>query len=208
VNGDAAHADLIALKDAIDARSHVQPYLQLQQRAWLVTWSLFVFFNIPDGRVKMIEFMMGDSRLLNAVQTSCPHLLRYLTTAVVINRKALRSTNYSKNITKDLARVLITELPNYSDPVTSFLLAVYTDFDFKRAAEALAQCENLLQSDFFLGYSADEFMENARLMLFEAYTKIHKVIQIESETTTAGHAGTRTHMHDRRTDSSDYDRQQ
>jgi translation initiation factor 3 subunit E len=61
VNGDAAYADLVALKEAIDQRIHVAPYLQLQQRAWLVTWSLFVFFNIPDGRVKMIEFMMGDS---------------------------------------------------------------------------------------------------------------------------------------------------
>lgn len=61
VNGDAAYADLVALKEAIDQRVHVAPYLQLQQRAWLVTWSLFVFFNIPDGRVKMIEFMMGDS---------------------------------------------------------------------------------------------------------------------------------------------------
>jgi translation initiation factor 3 subunit E len=61
VNGDAAYLDLVALKEAIDQRIHVAPYLQLQQRAWLVTWSLFVFFNIPDGRVKMIEFMMGDS---------------------------------------------------------------------------------------------------------------------------------------------------
>jgi len=184
VNGDAAYADLLSLKEAIDARTHVPAYLQLQQRAWLVTWSLFVFFNIPDGRVKMIEFMMADSKLLNAVQTSAPHLLRYLTAAVLINRKALRSTNYSKNVLKDLAKILLTEQANYADPVTQFLLAVYTDFDFARAHQALQQCETLLTNDFFLGYSTDEFMEQARLMLFEAYTKIHKVIKIESVTST------------------------
>lgn len=180
VNGDAAYADLVSLKESIDARTHVPPYLQLQQRAWLVTWSLYVFFNIPDGRMKMIEFMMGDSKLLNAIQTSAPHLLRYLTTAVIINRKSLRSTSYSKNILKDLAKILVVETPNYSDPVIQFLLAVYTNFDFNAAHAALAQCESLLQSDFFLGYSTDEFMEQARLMLFEAYTKIHKIIQIGS----------------------------
>jgi translation initiation factor 3 subunit E len=183
VNGDAAYADLVSLKELIDARSHVAPYLQLQQRAWLVTWSLFVFFNIPDGRVKMIDFMLGDAKLLNAVQTSAPHLLRYLTAAVLINRKSLSrasSTNYSKNVMKDLAKILVTEQPNYSDPVTQFLLAVYTEFDFKRAHLALRECETLLTNDFFLGYSTDEFMEQARLLLFEAYTKIHKVIKIES----------------------------
>ena len=42
------------------------------------------------------------AKLLNAVQTSAPHLLRYLTAAVLINRKQLRSTNYSKNILKGL----------------------------------------------------------------------------------------------------------
>jgi len=178
VNGDAAYADLMALKEAIDSRIHVQPYLQLQQRAWLVTWSLFVFFNIPDGRVKMIEFMMGDLKLLNAIQASCPHLLRYLTTAVVINRKSLRSTSFSKNILKDLSRTLMTERSNYSDPIIEFLLAVYNEFNFERAHQQLSKCEELLQNDFFLGYSTEEFMEQARLLLFEAYTKIHKSIEI------------------------------
>lgn len=180
VNGDAAYADLLSLKEAIDSRIHVAPYLQLQQRAWLVTWSLFVFFNIPDGRVKMIEFMMGDAKLLNAIQTSCPHLLRYLTCAVIINRKSLRSTNYSKNILKDLSRILLTEKDTYTDPLIGFLLAVYQEFDFKKAHVFLKQAEVLLQNDFFLGYSTEEFMENARLLLFEAYTKIHKIIEIGS----------------------------
>jgi translation initiation factor 3 subunit E len=184
VNGDAAYADLVALKESIDQRIHVAPYLQLQQRAWLVTWSLFVFFNIPDGRVKMIEFMMGDAKLLNAIQTSCPHLLRYLTTAVIINRKSLRTTSYSKNVLKDLSRILLTERDSYTDPLIGFLLAVYQEFDFNKAHVYLKQSEVLLQNDFFLGYSTEEFMENARLLLFEAYTKIHKIIEIGS---VAGH---------------------
>lgn len=184
VNGDAAYADLVALKEAIDQRIHVAPYLQLQQRAWLVTWSLFVFFNIPDGRVKMIEFMMGDTKLLNAIQTSCPHLLRYLTCAVIINRKSLRQTSYSKNILKDLSRILLTEKDNYTDPLIGFLLAVYQEFDFNKAHVFLKQAEVLLSNDFFLGYSQEEFMEQARLLLFEAYTKIHKIIEIGSEQTT------------------------
>jgi translation initiation factor 3 subunit E len=79
---------------------------------------------------------------------------------------------------KDLSRILMTEKENYTDPLIGFLLAVYQEFDFTKAHVFLKQAEILLQNDFFLGYSTEEFMENARLLLFEAYTKIHKTIEI------------------------------
>lgn len=33
---------------------------QLQQRAWLVHWALFVFFNHPAGRTSIIDVFFQD----------------------------------------------------------------------------------------------------------------------------------------------------
>ena len=41
-NWDAAHDDLAALRDAIDSRASTPPAMQLQQRCWLMHWSLFL----------------------------------------------------------------------------------------------------------------------------------------------------------------------
>jgi len=34
--------------------------VQLQQRTWLIHWSLFVFFNHPNGRNSIVEMFMQD----------------------------------------------------------------------------------------------------------------------------------------------------
>ena len=41
----------------------------LQKRVWLLHWSLFVFFNHPSGRVKLVEMFLSQS-YLNAIQMS------------------------------------------------------------------------------------------------------------------------------------------
>jgi hypothetical protein len=43
-------------------------------------------------------------RYLNAIQTMCPHILRYLTTAVITNRR--RRQAYHHQLLKDLVRVI------------------------------------------------------------------------------------------------------
>jgi translation initiation factor 3 subunit E len=44
---EAAFEDLNALREFIDNQENVSPLQQLQQRTWLIHWSLFVFFNHP-----------------------------------------------------------------------------------------------------------------------------------------------------------------
>ena len=38
----------------------------------------------------------------------------------------------------------------FSDPVTQFLTCLYVDFDFEGAQQKLAECETVLENDFFL----------------------------------------------------------
>ena len=109
---------------------------------------------------------------MNAIQTTCPYILRYLAAAVVINKK-------KRNYLKELVRVIDQESYRFQDPVTQFLEALYVNFDFEAAEQKLKACEKALAQDYFLQAYKDEFVENARLFIFETYCKIHNTIDIK-----------------------------
>lgn len=169
-NWDDALKDMNYLKDFIDSKNFTSPLKQLQQRTWLIHWSLFVFFNHANGRNGIIDLFFQE-RYLNAIQTTCPHILRYLTTAVIVNKRR-------RNYLKDLVKVIQQESYTYKDPITEFLEALYVNFDFEDAKVKLIQCETVLANDFFLVSCRDEFIENARLFIFETYCRIHQCIDI------------------------------
>lgn len=171
---DSALEDLTKLRDYID--SSPNPFggnsLQLlQQRTWFIHWSLFVFFNHVMGREMIIEMFLYRPQYLNAIQTMCPHILRYLATAVIINRGR-------RSALKDLVKVIQQESYTYRDPITEFLEHLYVNFDFDGARQKLHECQTVLHNDFFLISCLDEFVENARLMIFETFCRIHQCISI------------------------------
>merc|ERR1719211_190405 len=171
-NWDTALEDLNRLKQFIDESTFGSNLQTLQQRTWLIHWSLFVFFNHPKGRDLIIDLFLYQKQYLNAIQTTCPWILRYLSTAVVTN-KTLR-----RNVMKDLIKVIQEESYTYRDPITSFIEDLYVNFDFDGAQSKLRDCENVLINDFFLVACLDDFMENSRMMIFETFCRIHQCISI------------------------------
>ena len=89
---------MVVLTNHLVFQSTLSPLEQLNQRAWLIHWGLFVFFNHPKGRDALIDMVM-QPLYLNAVQTVCPHILRYLATAVIINKKR-------RSVLKELIKVV------------------------------------------------------------------------------------------------------
>ena len=57
-NWDTALEDLNRLKEYIDSNTFNPPRQALQQRTWLVHWSLFIFFNHPKGRDLIVEMLL------------------------------------------------------------------------------------------------------------------------------------------------------
>jgi len=168
-NWDDALVELSKLRSAVDDKA-APPLEQLQQRSWLLHWSLFVFFNHSKGHDGIIDLFLSE-KYLQAIQTNCPWLLRYLTTAVIINKRR-RST------IKDLVRIIGQEDTLRADPVTRFLECLYVNFDFDGAQKTLEECDRALRADYFLCNCADAFMEDARLFVFETYCRIHTKIDI------------------------------
>jgi translation initiation factor 3 subunit E len=172
-NWDVALEDLMKLREVIDNKTNLTHLEQLQQRSWLIHWGLFVFFNHPvpeRGRTAMIELCFSE-RYLNTIQTNCPHVLRYLTCAVICNKRR-------RNLLKDLVKVIQQEQYTFRDPMTMFLERLYVDFDFDEAQVQLGLCEKAIMQDYFLHELRDEFLENARVFIFETYCRIHRKVDI------------------------------
>ncbi|KPP78024.1 eukaryotic translation initiation factor 3 subunit E-B-like [Scleropages formosus] len=132
-NWEAAMEDLTRLRETIDNNSVSSPLQSLQQRTWLIHWSLFVFFNHPKGRDNIIELFLYQPQYLNAIQTMCPHILRYLTTAVITNKDVRKR----RQVLKDLVKVIQQESYTYKDPITEFVECLYVNFDFDSAQRKL-----------------------------------------------------------------------
>uniref|UniRef100_A0A3Q1F5N6 Eukaryotic translation initiation factor 3 subunit E n=1 Tax=Acanthochromis polyacanthus TaxID=80966 RepID=A0A3Q1F5N6_9TELE len=173
-NWEAAMEDLTRLRETIDNNSVSSPLQSLQQRTWLIHWSLFVFFNHPKGRDNIIELFLYQPQYLNAIQTICPHILRYLTTAVITNKDVRKR----RQVLKDLVKVIQQESYTYKDPITEFVECLYVNFDFDSAQKKLRECESVLVNDFFLVACLEDFIENARLFIFETFCRIHQCISI------------------------------
>ncbi|GJN22925.1 hypothetical protein PR202_gb10534 [Eleusine coracana subsp. coracana] len=134
-NWDVALEELNRLKEIIDSKNFSSPLNQLQNRIWLMHWSLFIFFNHENGRNGIIDLFFQD-RYLNAIQTNAHHLLRYLATAVVVNKRR-------RNMLKELIKVIQQEQNSYKDPITEFLECLYVNYDFDGAQKKLAECEQV-----------------------------------------------------------------
>lgn len=171
LNWVTALEDITRLREYID-NSNFSNVQVLQQRTWLIHWSVFVFFNHQKGQDLIIEMFLYKPLYLNAIQTTCPHILRYLATAVVISR------GRNRNALKDLIKVIQQESYTYKDPITEFLEHLYVNFDFEGARMKLHECQTVIINDFFIIACLDQFVENARLMIFETFCRIHQCITI------------------------------
>ncbi|KAF5317716.1 hypothetical protein D9619_012597 [Psilocybe cf. subviscida] len=204
---DVALEELNTLRDALDARSapallgsaaasssgssQPEPALgQLHSRTWLAHWSLFVYFNHPQGRTQLLDTFLAPS-YLNTIQSAAPWILRYLAAAAILSRKATLSpapgapgapaTPVSPRVRhaiREVVKIVQTEAYQYNDPITDFLRELYVEFDFEAAQKALGQAEEVVGNDFFLGEHKEEFLDNARYLISEAYCRIHQKIDI------------------------------
>lgn len=151
-NWDNALKDIYKIKSLIDG----SPLYQLQQKSWLLHWSLFVFFNHEKGHDSIIDLF---TEFFQVIQTNCPWLFRYYLAAIIITRSPL------VHVASD-------------DPVAQFLECL-SRFDIDAAQSALRDCEIALKADYFLCNCATAFMDASYDLCFETYCKIHTTISID-----------------------------
>ena len=174
--------EITKVKELIDTRLFNNPLAQLQHRTWLLHWSLFVYYNHQEGRTLLLETFLSPA-YLNTIQTSCPWILRYLAAAAVLSRKASSTSGSSvssrvRHSIREVVKIIQMEEYQYQDPITSFLKELYIEFDFEAAQRELGKAEQVVGNDFFLNEFKDDFLDNARYLISEAYCRIHQRIDI------------------------------
>ncbi|KAH9057493.1 eukaryotic translation initiation factor 3 subunit 6 [Lactarius vividus] len=190
---DVALEELNTLRETLDARAgaaplsgaaaqshaHAEPLATLHSRAWLVHWSLFVYFNHPAGRTLLLETFLAPA-YLNTIQSAAPWVLRYLAVSAVLSRRAQASggtapvSSRVRHAIREVVKVVQLEEYQYADPVTKFLKELYVEFDFEAAQHQLQLAERVVGNDFFLSEFREEFLDNARYLISEAYCRIHQ----------------------------------
>jgi len=149
----------------------------LLQKTWLLHWTLFAIFKSSQANTpqKALESFLSE-KSLSIISLSCKHLFRYVCAAFIL-QKRLRPA------LKDTVWIIHNETESaegsYSDPITRFLVKLYTDLDFDGAQLELQECQKVCKADFFLADHWEDFQENARLLIFETYCRIHQCINID-----------------------------
>lgn len=195
--------ELKLIREQLDAPHHRGEDAEalLQKRTWLLHWSLFVWFNHPEGRQGLVEMFLSPP-YLNTIQTTSWWLLRYLVAALILTRRTSRiymvptpqnqgagagllNANPVQKVTpaaalRDVSRIILSEAEyrSRSDPIVDFIAKLYGDFDFEGAQEELKKAEKVAEADFFLQDHKDGLIEGARYLISEAYTRVHQRVDI------------------------------
>jgi len=164
-------ADFDILKQTVETfQGYTSSTEQMNQRLWLFHWSLFMFSK--ESRNEAIDRFLSDKSLRYLVKSQCPYLLRYVVTALILNKRL------KENVAKYI-KLLQQESFSYSDPVVDFLFNLLQKVDFDTAVRNYTDAEAVLSNDFFLYDFADSFKESARVLIFETYSKLHSVVSLE-----------------------------
>lgn len=68
----------------------------------------------PESDVAAADSVSASFRYLNAIQTMCPHILRYLTTAVITNKDVRKRRQVLKDLVKVIQQVrLVSGVADY-----------------------------------------------------------------------------------------------
>lgn len=100
--------------------------------------SIFLYLQRYNSFVafSFVLLFFNFFRYLNAIQTNAPHLLRYLATAFIVNKR-------KRNQFKEFIKVIQQEQHSFKDPITEFLACVYVNYDFDGAQKKMKECEEV-----------------------------------------------------------------
>jgi len=171
-----AHEDIKLLRAKIDAK--VMPsHLKLAQRVFLMHTALFLYLgeNSTDSDFEALVELFTNEHYMNAIQTSAPHLLRYLAATLLL----LKNNTKSKSNLNTLVPVFGGDVSDYSDNVTDFVRKIFGEFDFKSAQGKIKKFGEDLANDYFLSKRTDQIVNNAHTLYFEAFCRVYRKVEIK-----------------------------
>eukprot|EP01055_Gregarina_sp_Pseudo9_P000536 Gregarina_sp_Pseudo_9__535@NODE_1345_length_1671_cov_18_019608_g1256_i0_p1_GENE_NODE_1345_length_1671_cov_18_019608_g1256_i0NODE_1345_length_1671_cov_18_019608_g1256_i0_p1_ORF_typecomplete_len519_score106_74PCI/PF01399_27/1_5e16PCI/PF01399_27/4_8e03eIF3_N/PF09440_10/0_0034_NODE_1345_length_1671_cov_18_019608_g1256_i0521608 len=159
--------------------------LNLMQTACLLHWAVWAIFRYyfrvtsSAGRasisrhaawIELIEWFFSE-RSQQCVSIVCPHLLRYYAVIAILNRKR-------EDHTRIAAQAISANQHKYQDPLTKLVISLFVNCRFDQGQFGLPALAEICRKDFFIADLKDEIEEQARLLVFDNYCRIHRSINI------------------------------
>lgn len=114
-------------------------------------------------------------RICSAVQAAAPHLLRYMSVALISSK--LRTTG--RGTLRPLTTALVQEQRVHNDSICSFVRLLNDARDVAGAQAALRASRDVLARDIFLKKRASDFMDGAWVLLFETVCRAHSRVSVD-----------------------------
>jgi translation initiation factor 3 subunit E len=156
----SAFDSIMALKEIIEQSKDQMN--SVTQRAWLICWSMFVFFN-GQKKDQLLE-LYTNSVYMSCIQSVCPFVLKYVAVAVLTCSKKRRTV-------KEFVRTLKQESDNFSSGITDFLIAIF-EFDFELVEQKFKAAQSEFKQDYFLKGELNSFVECGRLLILENICRV------------------------------------
>uniref|UniRef100_A0A6G3MGF6 Eukaryotic translation initiation factor 3 subunit E (Trinotate prediction) n=1 Tax=Henneguya salminicola TaxID=69463 RepID=A0A6G3MGF6_HENSL len=151
------------IKNSLDTFSFTKQQ-QLVNYAYILHWSLFVYFKIPHLIDKFV-YMCLHSHCLAAIQMGCPHLIRYLVIAYVMC--------FEDGDMHKLIEIILQEEYHYSDCFTLFIKSLFCEYDLDSALMHLKNSFDEFKIDYFIREIEEFFSSHAYFLLLKLYAKTH-----------------------------------
>lgn len=166
---DDSIQDLNAVKEAIESRS-IPPVDQLNQRAWLLHWGLFIFLKQNNGCDLLLDFF-SEKVYLQTLENLCPWLLRYYSCAALLSSKR---RHIMRNTLEEIQSISYL----YSDPFTQLVESLYDRFDLDEAQVHLSKCMESMKQDFFLHSFVEKFLLEVRVSMCEVHCGLNRRVDM------------------------------
>lgn len=145
----------------------------VRARAWLLHWVLFPFFKGGNQYPINLLYYIFDYRneyiYQRVVETVCPHYLRYIAAAALLNP--------SRHLNLRSAAAMAQRLTSYSDPITQLLVLIHK-YAFEEALAILPVVQSAIQGDYFLCDFEEDLLSKAKRMIFQRYMALHTIVSI------------------------------
>lgn len=145
----------------------------IRSRVWLLHWVLFPFFKGGNQNSIQLLYYVFDyhSNFIyrSVVETVCPHYLRYICAAVLLNRTRYQNFRWAAGMAESIYE--------YSDPLTELVAAIHRPH-LEKALELLPRVSEMIAMDYFLCDHETEIIGNAKRMIFQKLMTMHTVLSI------------------------------
>lgn len=145
----------------------------IRARVWLLHWVLFPFFKGGNQNSIQLLYYVFDYHsnfvYRSVVETVCPHYLRYICAAVLLNRTRYQNFRWAASMAESIYE--------YSDALTELVAAIHRP-DLEKALELLPRVSELISMDYFLCDHESEIIGNAKRMIFQKLMTMHTVLSI------------------------------